>query len=97
MVLGFLWTLGMVLHDFLPLIGWQRMTFVLMRTLEDPFVSKLRQKTLCFSNFVRGRIYINLGETLYIYFRLLVIWKPIVEWVLCGAMSPAWRSRKLLV
>ena len=73
------------------------MTFVLVRTLEDPSVSRLCLKTLCFSDFVRERIYINLGKAPYIYFRLLAIWKPVVEWVLGGAVSPAWRGRKLLV
>ena len=97
MVLGLLCTLGMVLHDFLPLIGWQRMTFVLVRTLEDLSVSRLCYKTLCFSDIERGRIYIKLGKAPYIYFGLLAIWKPILRWVPSRAVSPAWRGRKLLV
>ena len=60
---------------------------MLVRTLGDPSVSRLCQKTLCFLDVVGGRICINLGEAPYTYFRLLAVWKPILEWVLGGAVS----------
>ena len=42
---------------------------------------------LCFSDFVRGRIYINLGEAPYTYFGLLAVWKPVSGWVPGGAVG----------